>query len=169
VQDRSKANGLLGNEQPFFVVRYSELMAIDRAALHLTGRFFLDSIEREFPDWIDQLRVADGSNLELEVSQPDGARSLSIRVNDAKISIRYGDWGFVTGTFLGCSEAVLVDDLIEMLRSILSEENVVEITCARGEWQKSSLTWPFFEPEVGAGQVVTIYSWRGTYDRTIEG
>ena len=148
---------------------YSGRMAIDPAALHLTGKLFLDSIEREFPDWTNQLQVVDGSSLELAVNQPDGAKTLSVRVDDAKISFRYGEWGFVTGTFLGWSEQQLVDDALQILRSIVSEENIVEMTYTNGQWSNNSLTWPFFEPEVQPGQVVTIYSWRGTYNRTLEG
>ncbi len=144
-------------------------MAIDRSVLHLTGNLFRNSIEREFPQWLKHLQVVDGNSLELETTQPNGARTLCIRVDEAKVSIRYGDWGFVTGTFLGWSEQQLVDDTIQTLRSIVTEENIVQVTHTNGEWSGASLNRPFLEPDVKDGQVITIYSWRGTHDRTIEG
>lgn len=140
-----------------------------RPKLDKMAASFYRALLLEFPDWRGNLRFLEDRTIELDVPQPDGRRQLRVVAGGNQISIYYGDWHFCVGTYLGWTEDQTAQDVAGMMKNIVSEEVVVHIPFKDGKSSSSGLTHNCVPAEAKEGEMVNVYSWRGTYDRVIEG
>jgi hypothetical protein len=142
---------------------------LDISLLDTLAACFADAIQREFPEWRSQLELVETCEVRLLVPQPGSDRSLEVRAGHGEISLSYGEWTFMIGTFLYETEETTVEWAMYIVRGIVSDELRARITHKDGVWIECGLGQAFFPIEAKPGEVVTAYSWRGTHDATVHG
>ena len=146
---------------------------LDWNSLNELSRKFADRVFRELGEWEQYAEVlpdeggTQSSELEITVPQPCSERVLHISTREGEITISYGMWHAHIGSFLGISDAEAIEDALATIHRIIAEQNVVKVVYRDGKWAASSLEEVSNAVAPEAGATTTLYSWCGTYDRTL--
>jgi hypothetical protein len=152
---------------------------LDLEKLNDHSRGFAHRLFREFPDWIRYARFDPYEDFEkeallVEVPRPtDGSgNGLFITTSEWEVAVGFGE-NFHTrfGADDDTEGANFLDEAMAFIRDFVAERIAVATAHQGHEWLGAWKIDPNAEdydlPEREEGVVVTIRSWRGTYDREI--
>jgi hypothetical protein len=131
-------------------------LMLDWNSLNELSRKFADRVFRELGEWEQYAEVlpdeggTQSSELEITVPQPCSERVLHISTREGEIS-----------------DAEAIEDALATIHRIIAEQNVVKVVYRDGKWAASSLEEVSNAVAPEAGATTTLYSWCGTYDRTL--
>lgn len=167
---RTKGRSETGGLFVYWRVRLLIIRAVfDTSILDPMAACFAEAIWREFPEWDPLLELVEMHEVRISVLEPGGERRLEVVAGDSKISLSYGDFGYVIGTFLCGTEEATVADAMETICGIVTEELRTDITYRDGVKTLASLGKAFFSIKVTPGEEVRAYSWRGTHNAIVRG
>jgi hypothetical protein len=153
------------------------MLDLDRLNDH--SRVFAHRLFREFPDWLQYARYDPYEDFEkeallVEVPRPtDGSgNGLFITTSEWEIAVGFGESFHTRFGVSGDAEAGnFLDDAMDFIHDFVNER--IAVATARqgnewlGAWKVDPRARDLDALEKEEGVVVTVHSWRGTYDREI--
>ncbi len=135
------------------------------------ARSFADALFAAVPELRDHARVEKGVlRIDVRPGPPRQGCDFWISTDDGEITVGFGmfhmhfDWPD--------GEDVWPSDPIQFIRSVMSDETLIEDWTLDGKWSGSGILAPTEEPDLQGmkpGHVIFVRSWSGARDRTIRG
>lgn len=127
-----------------------------------------------FADW-EPLAIdigdekSDARHMEVDIPQEGTDRRLHLSTAGKEITIAFDYWHTHIGPFLGISIAESVNTALSIIESFVTEQTVVRVFRRDGVWIGSGLAYRAAPPtELKPHSTTEVFSWRCTYDQTIE-
>jgi hypothetical protein len=134
---------------------------------------FARALISAFPNWERLAKAVNddktGANyIEVDLPQEGTDRLLHLSTADDEITIAFEHWHTHIGPFLGIDTAESVATAITIIESFVTEQAVVKVSHRDGVWIESSLEYRVAPSEPKPHSTTQVFSWRRTYDETIE-
>jgi|SRR5579872_3461956 len=172
------ADGQLQRLVQFSRLRFSRRLIQNGEVLIYNGmdelsQVFARALFSTFPNWERFLKTVNDDKtgahyIEVVVPQEGTDRLLHLSTVDHEITIAFEQWHTHLGTFLGIDTAESVATAITIVESFVTEQAVVRISHRDGVWIESSLEYHAAPSEPKPNYKTQVFSWRRTYDETIE-
>lgn len=146
---------------------------MDYEKLDELSRRFAESLFAVFPAWRGLATAGIDSttgcaSIEVRIPQEGSGRFLHIETANNEITIAFDEWHTHIGPFLGISVGESVTTAINIIRSFVTEEAVVQVVYQHGAWKQSGMHYLAAPSETVLQATTKIYSWKHTYDQVIE-
>lgn len=142
---------------------------LDRSALNKLSTALASSLFAVYPQWESLAGYRPGGAFDMLVPQPGADRYLWIATQDDEITVGYDYWHRHLGPFLGLSDMDAIGQAMKDIRAIVEEDMVIMTSFRDGRWAQSMHVRATTPIVTEPGGTTYVYSWRGTYDRVVEG
>jgi hypothetical protein len=134
---------------------------------------FTDALFREFPEWEANAEVIANENggthyVEIVIGQGGSDRALHLSTAENEITVGFDRWHTHVGPFLGLGIAESLAQAMTIIRDFINELTVVTVSYRDGAWIESGLGYRTAPRAFQSRSITKVFSWRNTYDTTIE-